>query len=303
MTHTVDDSSSSRDKAYDGVTIAPVGVTVSGTQPGVRLSPSSLTINEGATRTYTVRLAADPTTNMTVAVASPNSDVMADPDSLEFTTDNWNDTQTVTVSVAEDDDAVSDTAMLTHRHNSDTGPNLANGMLRVTVSENDRRGVSVAPTSLEVVEGATGNYSISLNSQPVGDADGNVTVTISGASGDVTVDPSQLRFTATTWRSEQTVEVRVAHDSDGEPDDAVTLSHTVRGGDYDRESVDNVRVTIREDETRGIITTTDSLPLTEGKTGEYMVSLEAQPTGTVTVMVRGATGDVTVKPSPPGFHH
>ena len=297
MTHTVDDSSSSRDKAYDGVTIAPVSVTVSGTQPGVRLSPSSLTINEGATRTYTVRLAADPTTNMTVAVASPNSDVMADPDSLEFTTDNWNDAQTVTVSVAEDDDAVSDTAMLTHRHNSDSGPNLANGMLRVTVSENDRRGVSVAPTSLEVVEGATGNYSISLNSQPVGDDDGNVTVTISGASGDVTVDPSQLRFTATTWRSEQTVEVRVAHDSDGEPDDAVTLSHTVRGGDYDRESVDNVRVTIREDETRGIITNTDSLPLTEGKTGEYMVSLEAQPTGTVTVMVRGATGDVTVKPS------
>ena len=136
-----------------------------------------------------------------------------------------------------------------------------------------------------------------LDSQPVGDGDGNVTVTVSGASGDVTVDPSQLTFTATTWFRAREVEVSAADDPDGEPDDPVTLSHTVRGGDYDRQRVDNVRVTIRENETRGITATPASLPIDEGDTGEYMVSLDAQPTGTVTVMVRGASGDVTVNPA------
>ena len=299
VTHMVDDSSSSRDKSYDTVTVANVDVAISGAQPGVRLSPSSVSIDEGATRTYTVRLATSPEANqtVTVAVASSNSDVTFDPDSLEFTEDDWNTGQTVTVSAAEDDDAVSDTAMLTHRNNTATGAILANGMLRVTVRENDTRGVTVIPTSLEVTEGATGTYSIVLNSQPVGDDDGNVTVTISGASGDVTVNPSQLRFTATNWFRAQEVEVSAADDPDGEPDAAVTLSHTVRGGDYDRQRVDNVRVTIRENETRGITATPASLPIDEGDTGEYRVSLDAQPTGTVTVMVRGASGDVTVNPA------
>ncbi len=297
VTHTVDDSSSSRDQAYDGVTIQSVNVSVSSAPTGVRLSPSSLSINEGATRTYTVRLAGDPTDPLTVAMASSNADVTVKPETLAFTTDDWNDAQPVTVSVDEDNDAVSETAMLTHRQTTDTGLILANGMLRVTVSDNDPRGVNVSSTSLEVEEGADATYTISLKSQPVGDRDGNVTVTISGASGDVTVSPSQLRFTATDWNQEKPVVVSAAPDPDGEPDSPVTLSHTVRGGDYDRQRVDSVTVTIREDENRGILATPDSLPLTEGKTGEYMVSLEAQPTGTVTVMVRGATGDVTVKPS------
>ena len=42
---------------------------------------------------------------------------------------------------------------------------------------------------------------------------------------------------------------------------------------------------------------TSSLTVGEGMTGMYSVRLESQPTGTVTVMVRGASGDVTVKPS------
>ena len=299
--HAVETTSSSRDKSYDRATVANanVSVTIEDSQPGIRLSPSSVNIDEGAARTYTVRLATSPEANqtVTVAVVSSNSDVTTVPDSLDFTEDDWNTGQPVTVSAAEDDDAVSDTAMLTHRNSTATGAILANGMLRVTIRENDTRGVTVTPMSLEVTEGATGTYSVVLDSQPVGDDDGNVTVTISGASGDVTVDPSQLTFTDADWFRAQEVEVSAADDPDGEPDDAVTLSHTVRGGDYDRQRVDNVRVTIRENETRGITATPASLTIGEGDAGEYMVRLEAQPTGTVTVMVRGASGDVTVNPA------
>ena len=95
-----------------------------------------------------------------------------------------------------------------------------------------------------------------------------------------------------------------ADDPDGEPDASVTLTHTVRGADYDRMRADSVRITVREDETRGMtVATMDETPddgalvIAEGATGEYTVALESQPTGTVTVMVRGQSGDVTVKPS------
>ena len=101
------------------------------------------------------------------------------------------------------------------------------------------------------------------------------------------------------------MEVTAATDNDGETDAPVTLTHTVRGSDYDRMSASSVRVTVKEIHTRGIIVDTtpadaaltSDLMVGEGMTGMYSVSLESQPTGTVTVMVRGASGDVTVSPS------
>ena len=216
--------------------------------------------------------------------------------------DDWNTAQTVIVTAAEDEDAVQDTATVMHTLGP-AGATVANGNLRVTVRENETRGVTVTPTSLDVPEDGEGTYTVVLDSEPTG----MVTVTISGASGDVTLDRSQLTFTTDNWFSAQEVVVNAADDADGEPNNVVTLSHAVRGGDYDRQRVDNVRVTIRENDTRGIIvdttpddmalTNTWDMPITEGETRTYTVKLDAQPMGVVTVMVRGASGDVTVKPS------
>ena len=300
LSHAVETTSNSRDKGYDEVeSIQGVEVSIVADAPTrLTLSRSStLTIDEGRSAEYTVRLYSEPQTDVRVAVGvvPSDGDVVAEPPSLTFTTDNWNQTRTVTVTANEDDDAVSDTATLTHTVDSET---VVSRELAVTVRDNDTRGVSVTPTSFEVKEGASGTYSVVLDTEPTG----NVTVTVNGASGDVTVTPSQLTFVVApneenAWFKAQTVTVNAANDPDGEQDDAVTLTHTVRGADYDRIRVDNVRVTIREDETLGVTVTRDSLMITEGDTDTYEVKLEAQPTGTVTVMVRGASGDVTVKPS------
>ena len=58
-------------------------------------------------------------------------------------------------------------------------------------------------------------------------------VTVGGASGDVSVFPSTLTFTSSTWNTAQTVTVTAAEDDDATADDAVTLTHTVSGADYD----------------------------------------------------------------------
>ena len=195
---------------------------------------------------------------------------------------------------AEDEDGVDDIATLTHTVGNEP---VVSRKLAVTVTDNDRRGVTVTPTSLEIPEGADGTYTVALVTEPTG----TVTVAIAGASGDVTVKPSQLTFAVTgtnAWFNAQQVTVSAADDDDGVPDAAVTLRHTVRGGDYDRLSgVDNVRVTITENDRRSLTVMPDSLPIMEGETGTYTVELDSRPTGTVTVRVRGASGDVTVDPS------
>ena len=84
--------------------------------PGVTVSPTDLTVDEGGTGTYTVALNTQPSADVTVTVNDPtgNTDVTADPASLTFTTTNWATAQTVTVSAAEDDDSSQDTATVTH---------------------------------------------------------------------------------------------------------------------------------------------------------------------------------------------
>ena len=329
LTNEIDDSSSSRDKSYDtpggaadvDATVADVTVTIPASQPAVRLSRSSLTVDEGKTAAYTVRLARDPgaTNSVDVSVSVPSgsgfsTDATA---ALNFAGETsegagdatWNTAQTVTVTGPVDDNAVQETTTITHTVNSAI---VASGILRATVRESDTRGVTITPTSLEVTEGGTARYNVVLDSQPVGDAEDRVTVNVGGASGDVTVAPSQLLFNATTWQTAQEVVVSAAEDDDGETDAAVTLRHTVRGGDYDRLRADNVGVTIKENDARGIVVDTtvgvvDAVtgedPLTttmtigEGLTATYGVKLESKPTGTVTVRVLGMSGDVSVSPS------
>ena len=98
----------------------------------------------------------------------------------------WNMARTVTVTGPDDENAVQETATITHTINNAI---VANGILRATVRESDTRGVtSIDGRALEVTEGGTARYNIVLDSQPVGDADNRVTVTVGGVSGDVTVD-------------------------------------------------------------------------------------------------------------------
>ena len=106
----------------------------------------------------------------------------------------WNTAQTVTVTGPNDENAVQETATITHTIG---GAIVANGILQATIRESDRKGVTITPTSVEVTEGGTARYSVVLDSQPVGgvgDTVDAVTVTVGGVSGDVTVSPSQLLF-------------------------------------------------------------------------------------------------------------
>ena len=272
-----------------------------GQNPAITVSNDSIEITETdaeVTESYTVRLAVLPSATVTVRISPPSSgDVSVNPTALTFTTDDWDDTQNVTVTVAPDDDAITDPAV-TFRHTA-SGGNYGGVTQDVTVSvmEDDERGVMVAPTELTVEEGDSEEYTIKLDSEP----SGPVTVRVEGATGDVRVNPSSLTFTTGNWNTERDVTVSVVQDDDAVDDLAVTLTHTVSGADYDTGvTVESVTVMITDNDTPGLTVTPTELAIREGSSRDYRVRLTTQPTGEVTVEVEvkvgGATVEVTVDP-------
>ena len=86
-------------------------------EAGIVLSRTTLTVREEGSQTWTVKLNSEPTGPVTVTLAAEGTDAQdltIEPDQLTFATDNWNRTQTVTVSAAEDADGDDDTATIGH---------------------------------------------------------------------------------------------------------------------------------------------------------------------------------------------
>ena len=289
LTHTISGG------GYDSVSVPNVTVTITDDDTReVTASPTSLGITEGGEGQYAVRLATQPRENVTITVEVPSgTDVTVDRSELEFTIHNWDEWQTVTVRVGEDDDADDDPAVtLTHTISGGGYDSVSVPNVTVTITDDDTREVTASPTSLGITEGGEGQYAVRLATQPRE----NVTITVEVPSGtDVTVDRSELEFTIHNWDEWQTVTVRVGEDDDADDDPAVTLTHTISGGGYDSVSVPNVTVTITDDDTREVTASPTSLGITEGGEGQYAVRLATQPRENVTITVEVPSGtDVTV---------
>ena len=94
-----------------------------------------LLLEEGGSRPYTMKLAARPASDVTVTVSGASgTDLSVNPSSLTFTTDNWSNMQTVSVSAATDTDSDDDFATLTHSAAGGGYANVAIGSMTHTAS-------------------------------------------------------------------------------------------------------------------------------------------------------------------------
>ena len=225
---------------YNGVVVSNVNVTtVDDDVAGLKVSPVNLTVAEGATATYAVRLNVAPTGTTTVTVGGATAKLTADTDTgtpgdqttLSFDAANWNTAQTVTVTGAEDADGADETVGLTHAV-AGTGDYAALAAIRrpgvdVLVRDDETAGVVLSPSSLAIDEGGTATYDVELSAPP---ATGTATVTIAatGMAG-LTVDTSTLSFTTTTWDTAQTVTVTAVADHARLENAQGTLTHAVTG--------------------------------------------------------------------------
>ena len=120
---------------YAGRTAAVTAVAVDGDAPKIIADIPSVSVAEGSTATFTVKLATQPTASVTLTAASTgDSDLTANPSTLTFTTTDWGTAQTVTVTAAQDDDKTNDTMRLSW---SAAGGDYAGLSLGITVNAVD----------------------------------------------------------------------------------------------------------------------------------------------------------------------
>ena len=273
---------------------------------GLTVSTAALTISEDRGQgTYTVRLNTEPTADVTLTPSTTglnpsDTGLEISPPSLLFTTGNWSTEQTVTVTApAADNDLANDFLNLVHLISS-TDPvyfeGTEGGFMLVTVRDNDTAGITVSPLILSPNEaGSAETYTVVLDYRP----SSTVLVKIVGPSGlGMTINPTELEFTASDWNTPLSVMVSAAADDDL-TNEMVTIAHAVTyasAGRWTGLSVDSVSVTVIDDDGPGVSITPTSLgEIDEGATATYDVELNTVPTGNVTVTLAVPTdGGVSV---------
>jgi uncharacterized protein (DUF1800 family) len=179
----------------------------------IQTSVTAVSVNEGGSAQFGVRLASAPASNVTVNVARLSGDTdltVTGGATLTFTPTNFGTFQNVTISAAEDGDMANGSAIIRA-----SGTNLANGDVTATEAENDVP-ISILTNlirTLPVIENSTAQFGVRLASAPAS----NVTVTVARLSGDADLTVAAggtLTFTPANFATLQMVTIRAAEDTD-----------------------------------------------------------------------------------------
>lgn len=179
------------------------------------VSPTSLTIAENTTGTFTVKLSAGPSTgNVVVDLVSNDLTVATiDKPQLTFTAANWNVAQTVTVTGVNNNIIPNTSTTISLAVNnglSDDDFDGKTGTVTINVTNDDVAGFTVSPLTLTVNEGGpAGTFTIVMNAQP----QSNVVFDLVNAAPVYVNTVAQVTFTPANWNIPQTITVTPIEDA------------------------------------------------------------------------------------------
>ncbi|MBF2755456.1 MAG: hypothetical protein ISN29_09405, partial [Gammaproteobacteria bacterium AqS3] len=290
----LDDADKSDESAHisligDGIRTGSMLVSLTDNDIGYTLSSTSLRIDEGESRTFDIRLDAQPLSGRRIQLASDNDDVRLSTKELSFHSTNWQVNQTITVHTAEDDDAAPDSATITL-----SGNGMVTRKIGVSVIDDDSLDIAVTGAPLALNEGGSGRLMVSLTAAPLQ----TTTVTPSSDYAGVTFSPATLDFTTTDWGSPQTLTVSAREDADA-GDEKAEISLAAPG-------IDSVtaKVSVDDDEALSIDVTGvtgGSLALAEGASGTFSVKLNLDPDVDTTVALASDNDDIRISPAALSF--
>jgi uncharacterized protein (DUF1800 family) len=182
----------------------------------IQTSAPTLSVNEGMSAQFGVRLSAAPpggTATVTVARASGDADLnVSAGGTLTFTSANFGTFQNVTVSAAEDADTTNGTAVIRA-----SGTNLISADVNASEVDNDPNVIAIQTnlirTPLVAIENDSAQIGLRLASAPAAP----VTVSVARVSGDAdlrVVLPGTVTFTPTDFATFKTISISAAEDAD-----------------------------------------------------------------------------------------
>ncbi len=243
---------------------------------GLDAFPSDLTVPEGSSNEVYIRLYGAPPSEVIIST-SDHKDLLIEPKTLIFTAQNWDRLQAMTLTAAEDIDAINDT-FIVNLYASGEMYNDVQSEVFVIISDDDSTGIVLKSNTITVTEGSFTHFELRLTSEPSSDVMVNM-----DARGDLTLDPTDLTFTATNWANLQSVMVKANEDNDID-NDIETLLLTASGGDYDLVTHE-VIVTVEDNDVAGIAISPNTLTVPEGSAQEFIVQLNTAPSGNVLLTI------------------
>ena len=291
------------------LTVTPTaGLTVTITdddERGVRATPHELTVPEGGTATYEVKLTSQPTDAVDVTVTA-SGDATVDAQTLSFTTEDWSTAQTVTVTGSEDADSAAGEATIAHVANGGDYVDVAGDTVDVTVTDDDQPETQIA-LELDpgtVPEGA-GVTAITVTARLSPDAQAaatEVTVSVTGDTATAGADfaavaPVTLTIAAGQTTGTASFTLTPVDDAVDEADETLAVSGVTAAPEL---PVTPATLTLGDDDERGVTVKPTLLRLRPGEHKSYTVRLSSQPTATAKVRVivpPGRIFDLTVEPA------
>ncbi|PHR87358.1 MAG: hypothetical protein COA78_37225, partial [Blastopirellula sp.] len=308
ITISVDDANS--DDTFDNLANQTVTVTTTDDDTaGFTLSKSTTSVAEsGTTDSFTVVLDKQPLTDVVFTLSSSDTgEATIDKSTLTFTTANWNQDQTVTVTgiddVLVDGSQISTITISVNDATSDNAfDDLVDQTVSVTTTDNDTSSFTItesASTTSVDESGTTDSFTVVLDKQPLTDV---VFSLGSSDTGEATIDTSTLTFTSANWDQAQTVTVTGIDDMtvDGSQNSKITISVDDTNSDnaFDALPDQTISVTTTDDDV-GTFTITESASTTSvdesGTTDSFTVVLNKAPlTDVVFSLESSDTGEATI---------
>ena len=297
--------------ASGAITLAAVSeTTITIRETGLNLSVDTLITSEGGTAShFTAALLTQPTDPVTVAITSSNiSEGTVSPASLTFTRDNWQTTQTVTVTGQDDnlDDGDQSYSIELTTRSDDTNYNTSSTITATNTDNDDApTAITLTATPATITE-AGGEQSINITAtfdngiavtdtttialDIVGSATRMTDYGIAESAPTITI-PARATTGSTTLTITPVADT-VADDAetiiiDGNASGAITLTDS---------AVRKTTITIRE---TGLNLSVDTLITSEGGTASHFTAaLLTQPTDPVTVAIISSNpSEGTVSPA------
>ena len=197
-----------------GLTDQDVTATEADDTPALAIvtSTNTVTVAEGGSAEFQVKLNAQPIQPTTVTVSWVSGDTnisVQSGASLIFDASNWNTNQAVTLSAALDPDQADGSAVIRC-----SAPGLVDQDVTATEADDTPALAIVTSTNtVTVAEGGSADFQVKLNTQPLQPT----TVTVSRVSGDTNISVQSggsLVFDASNWAPNQAVTLAAAVDPD-----------------------------------------------------------------------------------------
>ncbi len=251
---------------------------------------SGNTTEAGDKATFTVRLNSQPAADVTIGIASSDTEEgTVSPASLTYTSRNWNANQTVTVTGIADEVADGNQSFIIVLAAAGSSDTNYDGLdpADVTVVNTDTYSTEVVVGSISgstTEAGGKATFGVKLSSQPTA----AVTIDVSSDdTGEGTAAPASLTFTPANWNADQIVTVTGVDDelADGNQHFRIVLSAASSSDPaYDGVVPADVTTTNIDNDSAGITPPSISSFTTEdGGSATFAVKLNSQPVAEVTI--------------------